>query len=82
MAAVVFAQSFFSEGATWFEGATFLSPFGAAFSLPLDHGVVGDRSRLGSWGIWLGFVAFDTALVAVLVWAMLWLLKVRWRVAG
>ena len=82
VAAVVFAQSFFDQGTAWIEGTTFLSPFGAAFSLPLDHGHMGDKSRPGGWEIFAGFVTFDVLLVGVLVWLMLWLLKVRWRVAG
>ncbi|HEY1600660.1 MAG TPA: ABC transporter permease subunit [Pirellulales bacterium] len=82
VAAVVFAQNYYAAGANIFEGATFVSPFGAAFSLPLNHMAVGDKARLGDWRIWFAFVTFDLALICSLFATMLWLFKLRWRVAA
>jgi ABC-type transport system involved in multi-copper enzyme maturation permease subunit len=82
VALVEFGRSFFASSGPWLERIAFLTPFGAAFSLPLDHRVLGDRARVGDWSIWLAFVTFDVALIASLVAVMLWLFKVRWRVAS
>ena len=82
VAAAEFADTFYQAGAGAFHEATFLSPFGAAFGLPLVHQGLSDRTRTGDWGIWLLFVAFDVTLVGSLIGAMLWLFKARWRVAS
>jgi len=81
IAIIEFGRSFFSVGSQWLNFVAALSPFGATFNLPLDHRVLGERARVGDWSIWFGFVGFDIVLVGTLVATMLWLFKVRWRVA-
>jgi len=56
---------------------TVTSPFSAAFSLPLSSV---DPPRRSNWGVCAGFSVFYTALNVMLLWAMLWLFNVRWRV--
>jgi hypothetical protein len=82
IALVEFGRSFITGATSWLDGVAFLTPFGAAFSLPLDHRLLGDHVRAGNWNVWFGFVAFDLALIGALIGAMLWLFKVRWRVAS
>ncbi len=82
IAIVEFGRSFASVATPWLDSLALLTPFGATFSLPLDHKVLGDHVRAGNWSIWLAFVAFDLTLIAALAGAMLWLFKVRWRVAS
>ncbi len=82
IAIVEFGRSFASVAAPWLDSLALLTPFGAAFSLPLDHKVLGDHVRAGNWNIWFAFVGFDVMLIAALAGAMLWLFKVRWRVAS
>jgi hypothetical protein len=56
---------------------TFTSPFSASFSLPLS---VGDTALPGNWAVFVGFLAFYTMVNATLLWSMLLLFNVRWRV--
>jgi len=79
----VFAQSFYESSAKTAELATFFSPFGAAFALPMKHASMSSTDYLpGNWPMWWAFVAFDLLLNATLAGAMIWLFKSRWRVAS
>ncbi len=74
-----FARLFFeTSAATQVIGQlTFTSPFAASFSLPLAPG---DPPRPANWPVFLGFVTFYVMVNATLLWSMLWLFNVRWRV--
>jgi ABC-type transport system involved in multi-copper enzyme maturation permease subunit len=74
-----FAQLFFRTApATQAIGhLTFTSPFAAAFGLPLSPG---DASRPANWPVFLGFLTFYSMAGVALLWSMLWLFNVRWRV--
>ena len=88
LAANFFAQTFFSDrtAVEWTETAQLVSPFGAAFSIPLTEDPLMNRSisdfdGSGSWWILLAYLAFSFAFVLGLVLAMIWLFHVRWRVS-
>lgn len=77
----IFAQTFYEATAKSVEFSSFISPFGAAFALPMKHASLGTDSVEGNWDIWWAFVAFDVTLNAALAGAMIWLFQSRWRVA-
>ncbi len=81
VAAAVFVRDYYQSAAAVFETAKFVSPFGATFSLPLDHKAVGEHRREGDWSLWVAFVMFDLALIGAMIGTMLYLFKARWRVA-
>ena len=59
-------------------------PLWRAFSLPLGITDTWATNRAGRVGVFFaGFVTFDVAARRTLLfWLMLWLLKVRWHMAG
>ena len=59
---------------------TFTSPFAAAFSLPLSLDNPAEMTTAANWPVFFNFLAFYAMINASLVWCMLWLFKVRWRV--
>ncbi len=64
---------------------TFTSPFSAAFALPLvdmAQGPLGNVVQTANWPVFFAFVNFYILLDLALIWAMLWLFNVRWRVRG
>ena len=87
LAALLFVQLFFQGSAweTWVFGGTFTSPFAAAFNLPLSlrlPGVSGLASAPDGWQLFRLFVGFYVALDMLLIWAMIRMFEVRWRVSG
>jgi ABC-type transport system involved in multi-copper enzyme maturation permease subunit len=82
VAARVFTQTF-AQGTTaalTVEWLQILSPFSAAFNLPLD---LTDHSNAGQANIYifLGFVVFAVAYNLALLVGMMELFKIRWRVS-
>jgi len=73
------ARAFFPAAAAtiWIGRCTFTSPFAAALSLPLTAGAT---PRVANWPVVWGFFAFYVVLNTVLLWAMLRLFHMRWRV--
>ena len=57
---------------------TFTSPFAAAFSLPLNPR--DSPPRPANWPVFWGFLTFYVMAAVALLWSMLWLFNVRWRV--
>ncbi|MBI2823177.1 MAG: ABC transporter permease subunit [Planctomycetia bacterium] len=82
VAALQYAETIYQAEAASVKQATFVSPFAATFSLPLENPTAGERQRVGHGHIWAEFVAFDVGLNAALVAAMIWLFSSRWRVAS
>lgn len=82
-----FAQTFFggTSGAGVVEKLGILSPFSAAFALPLNISQETPSSIVtpvvGNWGIFFGYVAWSVLYNGVLLASMVQLFKVRWRVA-
>jgi len=61
---------------------TFTSPFSASFALPLTLGQLGDApANPGNWPVFYAFLAFYAMINTTLLWSMLWLFNVRWRVS-
>jgi ABC-type transport system involved in multi-copper enzyme maturation permease subunit len=56
----------------------FLSPFAAAFALPIDLGQPGQGAAI-QWPLFLAFTGFYLTLVYVLLRTMEWLFNSRWR---
>jgi ABC-type transport system involved in multi-copper enzyme maturation permease subunit len=77
----IFAQTFYQGSASSVALGSLISPFGAAFALPMKHTSLGPDSVAGNWSIWWAFVAFDVTLNLCLAGAMIWLFQSRWRVA-
>lgn len=83
MAALFFASTFFGpEVRGWVAQCSFSSPFLAALSVPLvfdgqDH----SRVYSGGWPIYQFYLASAIVLDAVLLAAMTWLFRIRWRAA-
>jgi hypothetical protein len=80
IAAEAFVQTFArgtatAEAVQWLQA---LSPFSAAFSLPL---AAGDRNVGGNVGIFLGFLAFAAVYNVLLLLAMMQLFKMRWKIS-
>ncbi len=60
---------------------TFTSPFSASFALPLTLGRLSETSTIGAnWPVFFAFLIFYVLVNATLLWSILWLFKVRWRV--
>jgi len=61
---------------------TFTSPFSASFALPLTLGHLSDAlsGNSANWPVFFSFLAFYAMINSTLLWAMLWLFNVRWRV--
>lgn len=82
--------------AVWIENLQFISPFGATFSLPLSTGAavqttaavvdptspdfVAAPSILWQYATTAGFMLFYTLLNLTMIWTVIRLFKVRWRV--
>lgn len=58
----------------------FVSPFAAAFTLPIDMGLP-ERRIAPDWSMFLAYVGFYTVLVGVLLRSIAWLFNTRWRVS-
>jgi len=56
---------------------TFTSPFAAAYALPLT---LSENTLRANWPVFFGYLAFTVMVNLTLLWAMLWLFNVRWRV--
>jgi ABC-type transport system involved in multi-copper enzyme maturation permease subunit len=86
LAANFFAQTFFPEHPnTWYvQQSGFVSPFAAAFAVPLDLELSESQNAAaqGSWWLFLGYLAFSLVLNSGLFVTMMWLFNTRWRVAG
>ena len=88
LAANFFAQTFFADhpNTPYVEQAGFISPFSAAFKVPLDLGISADenarKAATGDWRLFFAYVAFSAALNGGLIVTMMWLFNTRWRVAG
>jgi ABC-type transport system involved in multi-copper enzyme maturation permease subunit len=80
----LFAETFFpgSPAAEWIRNLVFFSPFGAAFSLPLMLGGSVEVAAAARWSpmTTLNFLLFYVVVDATLLWAMIRLFKIRWRV--
>ena len=61
-------------------GLTFTSPFSASFNLPLSE-TVANPPRPAHWEVFAGFLSFYAMVNAALLWSMIWLFNVRWRVS-
>jgi ABC-type transport system involved in multi-copper enzyme maturation permease subunit len=74
----VFARG--SAAASVVEWSKALSPFAAAFNLPLE---VADQSNAGAINVWIfwGFVTFSALYNLGLLGAMMQLFQLRWRIA-
>ena len=77
-----FTQTFFATlpVAQWTAELTALSPFAALFNVPMFDGMQRLNPGANVWR-WGGFVGIYAALNVWLLALMLWLFKVRWRVA-
>jgi ABC-type transport system involved in multi-copper enzyme maturation permease subunit len=87
VAVKLFSQLISVDPATagWIDRALCTSPFAAAFSLPLSlGGLEGAPTKpvLGTTSTVWAFLAFYLGLDALLLGAILWLFRLRWRVAG
>jgi ABC-type transport system involved in multi-copper enzyme maturation permease subunit len=90
LAANFFAQTFYANhpNAPYVAQAGLVSPFSAAFSVPLDISQVTSETTTGvppaqaTWSLFVSYVAFSLGLDAALVLVMMWLFNTRWRVAG
>ena len=60
--------------------AAFISPFAAAFGLPIDMGA-GEKQAPPDWQMFLSFLAFYGLLIGGLLRSMAWLFNTRWRVS-
>ena len=68
-----------TPAAVWLRRLAFTSPFAASFSLPLK--LDKDEPAIEpNWPVFFGFLGFYIALNASLLWAIVWLFNVRWRV--
>lgn len=78
-AAAFFANTFFPTHAAtpWIAVLGITSPFAAAFNVPLSIGPGTADAMLCA-----GYFAFWIAALLALIGTMIWLFKVRWRVAG
>jgi ABC-type transport system involved in multi-copper enzyme maturation permease subunit len=82
LAAMFFAQTFFpaaSLGGVQYAGI--VSPFSAAFNVPLVGGADGAQQSPGSWPLVAGYFGFVAVLNGGLVACMIRLFQVRWRVS-
>ena len=75
------------NNAPYVAASQFISPFGAAFEVPLDVGLTDDSPRggvidKGDWWMFLAYTAFTLVFNGGLISTMMWLFNTRWRVAG
>ena len=89
LAANFFAQTFFENhpNTPIVAACGFVSPFGAAFTVPLDVGITDETNRPGyvdpgDWRMFLGYTSFSRLFNAGLISTMMWMFNIRWRVAG
>jgi len=89
LAANFFAQTFFPThpNAPYVAASQFVSPFGAAFEVPLDLGLTDDSNRngisgRGDWRMFLAYTGFSLVFNGGLIGTMMWMFNIRWRVAG
>ena len=61
----------------WIERFSFTSPFAAAGALPLG---VGEAPSPGHWQVFLSYLLCYLLMNSLMLWSMLWLFNVRWRV--
>lgn len=83
LAVDLFARMFFpNDPATdIIRQSTITSPFSAAFALPLTlEGLDESVQIAANWPVFFGFLGFYVLLDAALMWVVLWLFNVRWRV--
>jgi ABC-type transport system involved in multi-copper enzyme maturation permease subunit len=81
-----FAATFFADHPVtpWLHWTGSLSPFAAAFSVPLDTSLLGDRELDAAVPSWIPFLTYCAAVVpfnALLFGTMTWMFNRRWRVA-
>lgn len=78
-----FAQTFLPAAglAEWIHAGTLLSPFSAAFAVPLDVHAPGLPGRVGAPLVVLTHLGFTVVFNLLLTLAMRWLFQMRWRVA-
>jgi ABC-type transport system involved in multi-copper enzyme maturation permease subunit len=78
-----FAQTFFGNTATagWLDQFTFTSPFAAARALTIDLQLADRPAAINNWGIFFSFAAFYATANLLLIWGMLRLFAIRWRVS-
>ncbi|MEM8678431.1 MAG: ABC transporter permease subunit [Planctomycetota bacterium] len=88
LAADFFAKTFYATGNARVvtETAGVISPFAAAFSIPLDVSEIDSRAMreeyaAKSWTIYFGHVAWTAMLVTSLMVLIIWLFTTRWRVS-
>jgi ABC-type transport system involved in multi-copper enzyme maturation permease subunit len=83
LATQFFAETFFpnSPMTPHVRAATFISPIGAAFSLPLDLSRPDAVSRAPEWSVYLTYLVFYAGLNVGMLSTMSWLFHTRWRVA-
>jgi ABC-type transport system involved in multi-copper enzyme maturation permease subunit len=83
LATAYFADTFFPNAplTPMVQSATFISPIGAAFSLPLELSRPDAGGRTGQWSVYYAFLALYAALNLVMLSTMSWLFHARWRVA-
>ncbi len=82
LALFYFAKTFFASTPVESLSAelTVLSPFAALFNVPMYDGIQLVNPQANIW-LWVGYVGLYITLNAWLIAVMLWLFKVRWRVA-
>ena len=84
LAADFFASTFFPDApqTQWVKAAGLVSPFSAAFAVPLDFDMPGELvDPAGRWPLYGGYMAFSSLLVSLLLVSMIWMFHTRWRVA-
>ncbi|MDG2380069.1 MAG: ABC transporter permease [Pirellulaceae bacterium] len=93
LAITAFANTFGSRSGLDMSSAQTISvssPFAAAFSVPLNTETImtnwnnnktENRSFPPSWRMWSAYIVFTAALNSLLLTAMIWLFRTRWRVA-
>jgi hypothetical protein len=88
LAANFFAQTFFSRhpAVEVTKAMQLVSPFGAAFSIPLTEETQMQRMDTTdggpkSWWTLIAYLAFTYSALMLLLLLMVWLFNVRWRVS-
>jgi ABC-type transport system involved in multi-copper enzyme maturation permease subunit len=78
-----FATTFFPDAMLTrvVEALGIASPLAAAFNVPLVFNMPDIADVLGSWPMYISYVGFTILLDLALLGTMIWLFKVRWRVA-
>jgi hypothetical protein len=89
VAAKLFADLFLpgAEATAWLRESLFVSPFAAAFSMPLHvesgREMIAPATQLGAWSPTTApvFLVYYLLVDLLLLGLIMWLFKVRWRVA-